>query len=372
MRPIYRLLFALTLALPLAAGPATGAGAGSELTLNEFKPDPEAMCEVRDELFEQILATHEPGTWAPLKFEPTDEQLAKLGLPSSEVLNSRDYSQPTIVSPDGEFAEIPMADLRAATQQSFLPAVASYGGTGCLGIRPGAFLLLLDGGVGWCSMAHVYGSPGRYSISTAGHCGGSGDTATVIAAFGNNGSIAGPVLLDFGTFKSSTDGGLGKDKALISIISAAQPLVTPTMCVWGGPRGVYTKTGGTVTVEVFPRPGVTVNTDPFLPQAIVHYGHGIGIGAGGTPRAGSAIHWGNSHFMFFGAINLGDSGSGANTVTGDSIGANMEAAGIITHIWVDPLMRQGLGIMGGTRVTAVGTPTNGQLVGYPAPVPILP
>jgi hypothetical protein len=372
MRPISRWLFALLLAFPLAAGPAGGAGAGSELSLSEFRPDPDAMCEVTKEWHEELLATHEPGTWAPLKFEPTDEQLAKLGLPSSEILNARDYSSPTIVSQDGEFAEIPMSELVAATQQSFLPAVASYGGTGCLGIRPGAFLLLLDGGVGWCSMAHVYGSPGSYKISTAGHCGSGGDTATVIAAFGNNGSIAGPVLLDFGTFKSSTDGGLGKDKAQISIISAAQPLTTPTMCVWGGPRGVYTKTGGTVTVSVLPNPGVNVNTDPFLPQAIVHYGHGIGIGAGGTPRAGAAIHWGSSHFMFFGAINFGDSGSGANTVTGDTAGANMEAAGIITHIYVDPLMRSGLGIMGGTRTTAVGTPANGQYVPYPVPAPGLP
>jgi hypothetical protein len=372
MRPSARLLLVLVLALPLAAGPASGAGAKARFTFSEFKPDVDAMCEVRDQMIEEILATHEPGTWAPLKFEPTDEQLAKLGLPSSEILQSRDYPRPTIVSADGRFAEVPMAELRAATQESFLPVVTSYAGTGCLGIRPGAFLLLLDGGIGWCSMAHVYGSPGNYSISTAGHCGKAGDTATVIAAFGNNGSIAGPVLLDFGTFKSSTDSGLGKDKAMISIISAAQPITTPTMCAWGGPRGVYTKTGGTVTVKVFPSPGVTVNTDPFLPQAIVHYGHGIGIGAGGTPRAGAAIHWGNSHFMFSGAINFGDSGSGANTVTGDTVGANMEAAGIITHIYVDPLMRQGLGIMGGTRTTAVGTPANGQIVPYPVPVQGLP
>jgi hypothetical protein len=76
--------------------------------------------------------------------------------------------------------------------------------------------------------------------------------------------------------------------------------------------------------------------------------------------------------MFFGVINFGDSGSGANTVTGDTVGANMEAAGIITHIYVDPLMRQGFGIMGGTRATRVGTPTNGQIVPYPAPVQGLP
>jgi hypothetical protein len=49
----------------------------------------------------------------------------------------------------------------------------------------------------------------------------------------------------------------------------------------------------------------------------------------------------------------GDSGSGANTLLGDTVGANMEAAGIMTHLWIDPLMGQGLGIMGGTRATQV-------------------
>jgi hypothetical protein len=76
--------------------------------------------------------------------------------------------------------------------------------------------------------------------------------------------------------------------------------------------------------------------------------------------------------MFSGEIAPGDSGSGANTLTGDSVGANMEAAGIITHIYIDALMRQGIGIMGGTRATKLGTPTNGQIVPYPVPVSGLP
>ena len=77
--------------------------------------------------------------------------------------------------------------------------------------------------------------------------------------------------------------------------------------------------------------------------------------------------------MFFGAISPGDSGSGANTLTGDSVGANREAAGILTHLYIDPLMRQGLGVMGGTRATQVGgSLADGQILPYPAPAPILP
>jgi hypothetical protein len=225
-------------------------------------------------------------------------------------------------------------------------------------------------------MAHVYGAPGSYDISTAGHCGRPGDTATVIAGTGNRGDATGVILLDFGTFATSHDGGLGNDWALIDINPAYQGLVTPTMCFWGGPRGMYTNTGQVVGVN-FPNnglvPQVSLTPDPTLAQTVVHYGHGTGVGAGGTPRAGEAIAWGASHFMFFGAISPGDSGSGANTLLGDTVGANMEAAGIMTHLFIDPLMRQGLGIMGGTRATAVaGTLANGQIVPYPAPVPGLP
>lgn len=366
MPRIARTALALLLALPLSLAPGAigGAAETNGLQLSEFRIDYDALCDMREEWADNMLATHEQGTWAPLKFELTDSQLARMGLPSGDVLRSRRYDVPTIVSRDGSFQRIDPEEFSAAMD----PALISYAGTGCFGIRPGSlYLIITDNSIALCSLAHLYGT----SISTAGHCGKSGDTATVIAAVGNNSSIAGPVLLDFGTFKGSRDGGLGNDYAKIPITSTYMNLVTPTMCFWGGPRGVYTKSGATVSVNVL-QGQISVDPDPFLPQAIVHYGHGLGIGAGGTPRAGAAIHWGSSHFMFFGAINFGDSGSGANTVTGDTVGANMEAAGIITHIYVDPLMRQGLGIMGGTRATKLGTPTDGQIVPYPVPVQGLP
>lgn len=149
------------------------------------------------------------------------------------------------------------------------------------------------------------------------------------------------------------------------------------MAFWGGPRGTYTKRGATATVTFFPSgsllPKVSTNKDPLLAHAVVHYGHGTGVGAGGTPRAGSAIHWALNHYMFFGAISPGDSGSGANTLTGDTVGATMEAAGIMTHLWIDTLMRDGLGIMGGTRTTVVpARVARGQLLSYPVPSPTLP
>jgi hypothetical protein len=363
MGPIRRTVAVLTIAATGALAGVLPANASPALKLGEFRLSEDVLCELRDRMVEQILAKHRVGTWAPLEMKLGNEELELLGLPSAKVLKSRSYDRPTLVTADGRFETVD------------LPAVASFAGTGCMGIRPGAWVLLLSGGgISWCSLAHVYGSPGNYDISTAGHCGKVGDTATVIAAFGNRPGAAGAVLLDFGKFAKSVDSGLGKDWALIDIRSEYQHLVSPTMCFWGGPRGMYTKTGALASYSWGGQgPKVTVTPDPFLAQTVVHYGHGLGVGPGGTPRAGEAIAWGSSHFMFTGVLSPGDSGSGTNTLTGDTVGANMEAAGINTHIWVDPLMRQGIGIMGGTRATVVsGTLANGQYVPYPVPAPGLP
>ena len=361
-------LVLVSLALVAAPAMATSASTPSAATisaptvdLGEFTLPRATMAKLRTDFYDQILAQHRPGTWAPMKMSLSNKHLAMMGLPSARTLRRMDFSTPTAFHRDGTTSQLD-------------PAVISYAGLGSFGIRPGAWLLLISGNsIGWCSAAHVYGSAGSYDISTAGHCGKTGDIATVIGVVGNNT----PVLIDFGRFAASTDGGVGRDWALIDIYPQYQHLVTPTMAFWGGPRGMYTKTGSVAALS-FGRnnlldPRVTLNPDPLLAQGLLHYGHGTGVGAGGTPRAATTISWGTTHFMFFGAISPGDSGSGSNTLTGDTVGAANEAAGINTHLYVDPLMRKGLGIMAGTRATAVnGTLANGQLVGYPAPIPILP
>jgi hypothetical protein len=251
----------------------------------------------------------------------------------------------------------------ASTSAVALKTLATFAGTGYFGIRPGAWLLTVtDNEIGWCSLAHAYGSPGNLQISTAGHCGKVGTIATVIAAFGNRGVV----LLDFGTFTKSTgDGGIGKDWALISIKSQYQSLASPTMPVWGGPKGRYTQTGDLVGASASPKAS--------LVQDVVHYGHGTGIGTGGTPRTGAAITWRPTYFAFFGAITPGDSGSGSNVLTGWPAGSLRQAAGINTHIYVDSSLRTGLGTMAGTRVTQVpASLANGQLVAYPVPARGLP
>jgi hypothetical protein len=306
-----------------------------------------------------------------MRYELSNRDLKLMGLPPKRVLLRHRYKRPTAVYPSGRMVRLPSKRKRGDSLNAAATPVISFAGAGFFGIRPGAFVLLINGdSIGWCSLAHVYGGT---NIATAGHCGNVGDTATVIGALGDK-TVAGlpvPVLMDFGRFASSTgDGGVGNDWALISVDAAYRPLMTPTMAFWGGPIGTYTPNGDIVDVNTSTG-DVTVTPNPTLAQGIVHYGHGAGVGAGGTPRSGTAITWRPDYFAFFGAITPGDSGSGSNTVTGDTVGSNREAAGINTHIYVDGSMRTGLGIMAGTRATKVtGTLANGQILPYPAPTPI--
>lgn len=357
-------LVALALLLIGAFTLPAAESAPTTLTIGEYRLSDAKLDTLRRHFFDQIQAKYAPGTWAPLRMELSDADLALMGLPDRATLLAHRYSTPTVFRSQGKGKPQP--------QPAANPAVTSFAGTGFFGIRPGAWLLLINGNsIGWCSMAHAYGSPGSYQISTAGHCGKVGDIATAIGVVGDNV----PVLVDFGQFSKSTgDAGLGKDYALISVYPQYQSLVTPTMCFWGGPRGVFTSQGDLASVAFDKNltPTVSVDPNPALAQQIVHYGHGAGVGAGGTPRSATAIAWRSTWYMFFGAITPGDSGSASDTLLGDNPGDNMEAAGINTHLYVDPLMRMGLGIMGGTRVTLVGTPANGQIVPYPVPAPGLP
>jgi hypothetical protein len=367
-------------ALSLLALAAAGTAEARTYKVGEWKLPQARMDKLQDRYADQIESRYAKGTWAPMRYELGNRDLRLMGLPSKKVLLSHRYRRPTAVYPNGKMvrltrrAKAGKGGGKGGNANAAEPGVISYAGTGFFGIRPGAFVLLMNGGsIGWCSLAHVYGSPGSYSISTAGHCGKVGDTATVIGALGNK-QVAGapvPVLIDFGRFTSSTgDGGIGRDWAKIGVDAPWQGLVTPTMAFWGGPIGTYTPNGEVVSANLV-NGDVSVTPDPALVQQVVHYGHGAGIGAGGTPRSGTAITWRPDYFAFFGAITPGDSGSGSNTLTGDTVGANREAAGINTHIYVDGSLRTGLGTMAGTRSTLVGGGlANGQILPYPAPTPV--
>lgn len=361
-----------TIGLSALQVPATASG--ERLVVDELVLSEAATEQLRTSFHDQIEANHAPGEWAPLRMELGDADLAAMGLPSRAVLQTADLSRPVVIpAAKGGGGGSGGGDPQPAAG----PGVVAVAGAGWAGIRPGAWLLFVsDDGIGWCSAAHVFGSPGSYQISTAGHCGKAGDMAYMLGAVGGDGSGGLqdlPVLLPIGAISRSTgDAGIGKDWALISIAPAYQSLVTPTMAFWGGPIGTFTKTGDVVRADLS-RGDVAVTPDPFLAQDLVHYGHGTGIGAGGTPRTAAATTWRTDYFTAFGAITPGDSGSGSNTLAGDTVGAQRECAGINTHIFVDSSLRTGLGVFAGTRCTLVpATLANGQLLPYPAPVPGAP
>ena len=172
---------------------------------------------------------------------------------------------------------------------------------GEIGIRPGSWMIAPAG----CTMNFVFGSPGSYSIGTAGHCGKNGEDVVLLTLAPGG---ANPVLVELGTVQTSVDGGIGNDFALVSIRPELQSWVSPTIAVVAGPCGSYTGSG---------------------PEPVFHYGHGLAVGTGGTPRAGLALKWESSAFGWSGAAAPGDSGSAVRVNTG------MQAAGDLTHLVVD-------------------------------------
>jgi hypothetical protein len=188
---------------------------------------------------------------------------------------------------------------------------------GEIGIRPGSWMIAPSG----CTMNFIFGSPGNYSIGTAGHCGKAGQKVVLLTLAPGAGN---PVLVEIGTIRKSVNGGIGNDFAIVPIKPALQSWVSPTIAVVAGPCGSYTGSG---------------------PEPVFHYGHGLAIGTGGTPRAGLALKWQRDAFGWTGAAIFGDSGSAVRVNTG------MRAAGDLTHLVVDS--RWLPSYIAGTRITRI-------------------
>lgn len=166
------------------------------------------------------------------------------------------------------------------------------------GIRPGAWIIAPAG----CTTNFVFGSPGNYSIGTAGHCAEVGDAVTLIAAPG--------ILMNIGKTVKSVDRGIGNDFALIDIYPRMQQYVNPSMAYFGGP---------------------TASGSPQFGDIVEHSGHGVVVGTGGTPRAGVVVYRGpgdgGDAFAWDGVASPGDSGSAVRLASG-------KAAGDLTHLVV--------------------------------------
>ena len=170
-----------------------------------------------------------------------------------------------------------------------------------VGIRPGAWMIAPAG----CTMNFIFSRSGQFAIGTAGHCVDEVGQSVVLLTLAPGG--ANPVLVDVGTVLARRDNGIGDDFALVSIRPELYPWVSPTTAVVGGPCGLYTGFG---------------------PESVAHYGHGLAIGTGGTPRLGLALTWRSDSYGWSGLAIFGDSGSPARVTT-------LPAAGNLTHLVVD-------------------------------------
>ncbi len=165
------------------------------------------------------------------------------------------------------------------------------------GIRPGSWMI----SPAWCTLSFVFGSDAY--IGTAGHCTSVGDEVTIIAAPG--------VLMNIGRTVQSIDNGIGDDFALIEIHPEMVEFVNPSMAIVAGPTG---------------------SKAPAFGDPILHVGHGVVVGTGGTARPGLVTWLGEqgseaSGYGWDGAASFGDSGSGVRAVNG-------EAVGNLTHLVV--------------------------------------
>jgi hypothetical protein len=170
-----------------------------------------------------------------------------------------------------------------------------------IGIRPGSWMISPAG----CTMNFVFSSGSSFAIGTAGHCANAGDPVVLLTLAPGG---ANPVLVEIGDVSVSRNNGIGDDFALVPINPVLNPWVSPTMAVVAGPCGAYGGSG---------------------PETVWHYGHGVGIGTGGTPRAGVALTWRANAYGWDGAAIFGDSGSAVR------VGTGLAAAGNLTHLVVD-------------------------------------
>src|SRR5436190_9853075 len=170
---------ALSAICALAAAPATQARIP---TIDEYHLGAGKVAKLRTDWVSQLRSRYGTNTWAPMRFKLHNRDLRLMGLPPKRVLLAHRYRVPTAVYPNGRMVRLTNrkgggrsggGSSGGGTASS---GAVAYAGAGYFGIRPGGWLLLLNhNSVGWCSMAHVYGTPGSYQISTAGHCGKPGD-----------------------------------------------------------------------------------------------------------------------------------------------------------------------------------------------------
>ena len=206
-------------------------------------------------------------------------------------------------------------------------------------IRPGAWMWSPS----WCTMNFIYGAPGNWKIGSAGHCNPVGSDVVLVlhTSTGHNG-----IFVNIGKTEASRNYGVGDDWSITDIRDNMLQYVDANVAVIGGPEG------GPVTGNIYAATGVVAK----------HFGHGLGLGTGGTPRAGYITYSHSSTTAWYCACAAiyGDSGSAMLAVTpAHPLGQGM---GVLTHL----VVAENGGVVAGTRLDAIPyTMRNGD--GNPRP-----
>lgn len=233
---------------------------------------------------------------------------------------------------------------RAAAAPVPAPAAASEAAAGSdlplsgyVGIRPGSQMVSPS----LCTMNFVFQRGGELAIGTAGHCVESvGQEVTVLTVAPASDEL---VLVTIGTVLSRVQEGVGADFALVGVRPELHGWVFPTIAQVGGPCGAYTGEG--LTAAQVP---LGQHADLEAGEQLFHYGHGVGVGAGGTARTGHALYWEPGAFWWAGGGTPGDSGSPVRVGT-----SGLGAAGVVSHLVVNST-HLGATVVG-TRITAISS-----------------
>jgi hypothetical protein len=200
-------------------------------------------------------------------------------------------------------------------------AIPDLPASGFVGIRPGSFEVFPYG----CTMNFIFQKSGALYIGTAGHCVdnvGQEVTLLTVAPGTDN-----PVLVTIGTVatRNFNENQIAPDYAVIAIKPELYPWVFSTIAGVGGPCGAYTGSG-LVSIPV-PKVFQGQDTEIGLEQ-VAHYGHGLGVGTGGTPRTGVSLYWDTDAYYWDSPSAPGDSGSPVRVST-------LAAAGNLTDLVID-------------------------------------
>jgi hypothetical protein len=216
----------------------------------------------------------------------------------------------------------PQLIARARNGSTAAPAAAApdVPASGFVGIRPGTFEVFPYG----CTLDFVLRNGSQIGIATAGHCVDKvGQHVTVLTVAPGTSN---PVLVDIGTVavEKFDPSQLAPDYSIIAIRPALYPWVFSTIAQVGGPCGAYTGDG----LAQVPVPKVFKGQEGAVePEVVFHYGHGLGIGTGGTPRAGVSLYWDKVTYWWDSPSTPGDSGSPVRV-------SNLKAAGNLTDLVV--------------------------------------